>query len=44
MNKKIKKLIVIVLTLTLISIYTYSFADVGSFDRYDSGSDFRKLK
>ena len=38
MNKKLKKLVVIMLlTLAFISIYTYSFADVGSFARYESG-------
>lgn len=38
MRKNIKKIIAIIITLITISIYTYSFADVGSFDRYSSGS------
>lgn len=38
MKKNIKKIISIILILIVVSIYTYSFADVGSFDRYDSGS------
>ena len=38
MKKNIKKIFVLGLTIILMSIYTYSFADVGSFDRYDSGS------
>ena len=35
--KKLKKIVTIILIL-IISMYNYSFADVGSFDRYDSGS------
>lgn len=35
--KRLKKVITVILIL-IISIYNYSFADVGSFDRYDSGS------
>ena len=38
MRKNIKKIISLILMLIIISIYTYSFADVGSFDRYDSPS------
>ncbi len=38
MKKNIKRIVTIIVMLILISIYTYSFADVGSFDRYDSGS------
>lgn len=38
MKRNIKKIISIILILIVVSIYTYSFADVGSFDRYDSGS------
>lgn len=38
MKKNIKKIISLILMLIIISIYTYSFADVGSFDRYDSPS------
>lgn len=37
MKKNIKKVVSIILMLIVISIYTLSFADVGSFDRYDSG-------
>lgn len=40
MNKKLKKLVIVLLTIIFVSIYSYSFADVGSFDRYDSGSDW----
>lgn len=40
MEKNLKKIITIILILIFISIYTYSFADVGSFDRYDSGSSW----
>ena len=40
MKKKIKRFVTIILILIFISIYTYSFADVGSFDRYDSGSSW----
>lgn len=40
MKKNIKKIVTIILMLIFISIYTYSFADVGSFDRYDSGSSW----
>ena len=40
MKKNIKKIIAIILMLIVVSIYTYSFADVGSFDRYDSGSSW----
>lgn len=40
MKKNFKKIITIILILIFISIYTYSFADVGSFDRYDSGSSW----
>lgn len=36
--KKLKKFIITILTLVMVSVCTYSFADVGSFDRYDSGS------
>lgn len=38
MKKNTKKIISIILTLIIISICTYSFADVGSFDRHDSPS------
>lgn len=38
MSKNIKKVIAFIVMLIIISIYTYSFADVGSFDRYDSRS------
>ena len=38
MKTNIKKLISLILMIVIISIYTYSFADVGSFDRYDSPS------
>ena len=37
-NMKKKLFIVISFLLIFLSIYTYSIADVGSFDRYDSGS------
>lgn len=40
MRKNSKKLVTVILILIFISIYTYSFADVGSFDRYDSGSSW----
>lgn len=40
MKKNLKTIITIFLILIFISIYTYSFADVGSFDRYDSGSSW----
>lgn len=36
MKKKIS--IIILLVITILAIHTFSFADVGSFDRYDSGS------
>ena len=36
--KRLKKIITVILILIIISIYNCSFADVGSFDRYDSGS------
>lgn len=38
--KNVRKIIAIIITLITISIYTYSFADVGSFDRYDSSSSW----
>lgn len=38
MNKKFKKIITVIMMLIILSVCTYSFADVGSFDRYDSGS------
>lgn len=38
MKRNVKKIISIVIIMIVVSIYTYSFADVGSFDRYDSGS------
>ena len=37
MKKCIKKIVATIIMLIIMSIYTYSFADVGSFDRYDSG-------
>lgn len=40
MKRNIKKIVSLILMLIIISIYTYSFADVGSFDRYDSGSSW----
>ena len=40
-NEKLKKLFLIVITLLtcLIMLSSLSFADVGSFESYDSGSD-----
>lgn len=38
MSKKMKKIMTIILMLIIISTCTCSFADVGSFDRYDSPS------
>lgn len=38
MKRNIKNVILAILILMVISICTYSFADVGSYDRYDSGS------
>ena len=40
MRRNIKIWLTIALIIIFISVYTYSFADVGSFDRYDSGSDW----
>ena len=40
MKKNFKKILIVLLTVILISICSYSFADVGSFDRYDSGSSW----
>lgn len=39
-NINIRKLVVILVLIIVMSICTYSFADVGSFDRYDSGSSW----
>lgn len=36
--KKIRNMAIILLSFIIIGIHTLSFADVGSFDRYDSGS------
>ena len=36
--KKIRNTAIILLSFIIIGIHTLSFADVGSFDRYDSGS------
>lgn len=36
--KKIRNITIILLSFIIIGIHTISFADVGSFDRYDSGS------
>lgn len=36
--KRIKKVAILLITFIIIGIHTLSFADVGSFDRYDSGS------
>lgn len=38
MSKKLKIKLISIIAILLISISTYSIADVGSFDRYDSGS------
>lgn len=40
MKKNMKKIISILIIIFVISISAYSFADVGSFDRYDSGSSW----
>ena len=38
--KKLKIFLLTIFTIIIVSISTLSFADVGSFDRYDSGSDW----
>ena len=35
---RLKKCAIMLITITVIAISSYTFADVGSFDRYDSGS------
>ncbi len=38
--QKIKKIIIFIVLLTIIAIPKTSIADVGSFESYDSGSDW----